>query len=75
MGLLVAETTRVKLCFSPSALKVSCSGFTVTVMSSGEIIEAEYVELANPTFVTVLLKLVVRVGIDEEFLRTAENEG
>lgn len=75
MGLFVVEIIRVKFCFLFFVLKVSCFGFIVMVMLLGEIIEVEYVELVNLIFVIVFVKLVVRVGVDEECLRIVENEG
>ena len=39
-------------------LKIKVSGFTVMVMPAGDMIEALYVELTAPTFVTFLVREV-----------------
>ena len=46
----------LKVTVLTSELKIKVSGFTVMFMPAGEMMEALYVELTAPTFVTFLVR-------------------
>lgn len=48
----------LKVTVLTAELKVKVSGFTVMVMPAGDMMEALYVELTAPTFVTFLVREV-----------------